>query len=95
MCKAKKPKTIEIPDPVFMRNPILDGGPRQDSAGIGRRGRTSLRIPMGSGLGIRSENVGSDTGLTYDPVPVPKSNKKSNRTLIGKIAMGGQSRMRT
>lgn len=54
MCKAPKPPPIKKPDkPEFLHNPFLDAA----VGGAGavdqlRQGRSSLRIDIGSGLGI-------------------------------------------
>lgn len=50
MCKPKKPKPVEIPDPVYVRNDYLDGS--FSPLNSQRSGRSSLRLPLGGGLAI-------------------------------------------
>ena len=60
MCKPSKPKAAKIPDPVVLTNPLLDAnrGP-QGAALAARAGRSSLRIPLSTGLGIGFSGRGS------------------------------------
>lgn len=53
MCKAPKAPEIKIPKPEFLRNPFLDEA-RSDAALVDslRTGRSSLRVPLDTGLGI-------------------------------------------
>jgi hypothetical protein len=53
VCKAPKAPEIKIPEPKILSNPFLDDA-RSDSALVSalRTGRSSLRIPLNTGLGI-------------------------------------------
>ncbi len=55
MCfgKVEAPEPIEIEKPVFVRNPFLDDeDDKARSADALRRGRSSLVIPSGTGIGF-------------------------------------------
>ena len=56
MCKAPKPPKPKEPDkPEWLRNPYLDAAVGQSGVvDAMRSGRSSLRIDLGSGLGIRA-----------------------------------------
>lgn len=60
MCKTPKAPKVEIPDPVILRNPFLDAD-RSKNALIDslRAGRSSLRIPLGSGVSPLFTNRGA------------------------------------
>lgn len=67
MCKAPKPPKAQEPEkPEFLRNPYLDAavGQRGTVTQL-RQGRSSLRIPLASGLGI--EPTGSNPTPTVNP----------------------------
>lgn len=71
MCKAPKPPPPKEPDkPEWLRNPYLDAAVGQSGAVDQlRSGRSSLRIDLGSGLGIRSAlpQPGTPTPVTSPP----------------------------
>ena len=53
MCDAPDPPDIKVPEPQVLKNPFLDDA-RGDSLAISalRTGRSALRIPLDTGLGI-------------------------------------------
>lgn len=53
MCDAPDPPEIKVPKPQYLRNPFLDDA-RSDAALVDslRSGRSSLRVPLDTGLGI-------------------------------------------
>ena len=63
MCKVKapKPQVIEQERPVFARNAYLDDA-ENSRTGVMRRGRSSLVIPMETGIGF--EGRGGVSGRT-------------------------------
>ena len=54
---------VEIPEPEYLRNPFLDDA-RSDAGTVDalRRGRSSLRIPLGSGMRVGFQGRSGSTG---------------------------------
>mgnify|MGYP003667850109 CR=1 FL=1 len=72
MCsiKAPKPEPIKIDKPQYLHNPYLDdarnGGASADAL---RTGRSALRIPLDTGLGIGFQGRGGSQGTSLTAGP--------------------------
>lgn len=91
MCKAPKPPKPKAPEkPEFLRNPYLDGAVGQSAVVQAlRTGRSSLRIPLGSGLRIPGTELSppKNPNDTFKPTPVnPKKWNETTRGIQGRIA---------
>lgn len=65
MCSVDAPPPVEIEKPTFVRNPFLDENTADErTADALRRGRSSLVIPKGTGIGFegRGGSTGGSTG---------------------------------
>ena len=65
MCfpSVKTPEPVEIEKPVFVRNPFLDEDEKSArSASAIRRGRSSLVIPTGKGIGFSGAEGSVEAG---------------------------------
>jgi len=84
MCTSKPAAApeIKVPEPKILRNPFLDDA-RSDSALVSalRTGRSALRIPLNTGLGVGFKGRG---GATKSPVGLaPRGNAKVGQTNTG------------
>ncbi len=65
MCfgQVSAPEPIKIEKPVFVRNPFLDDDSDARSADAKRRGRSSLVIPSGTGIGFEGAGGSVEAGV--------------------------------
>jgi len=85
MCKAPKPpKPKPAEKPEFLRNPYLDASIGQSAAVAAlRTGRSSLRIPIGSGLSIASPTA-TPSRIPTNPANQPPSGGDFTRGISGR-----------
>ena len=65
MCKPSKPKAPKVADPVIITNPLTDANRGAQGAALAARaGRSSLRIPLDTGLGVGFTGRSAQAGGT-------------------------------
>ena len=68
MCSVDAPEAVEIDKPTFVHNPFLDDDTSDArSADALRRGRSSLVIPTGQGIGFDGRGGSTSAGGTGNP----------------------------
>lgn len=92
MCKAPKPPKPKAPEkPEFLRNPYLDGAVGQSAVVQAlRTGRSSLRIPLGSGLRIPGTTLTPPSGRPNIASPGGPGGPPPPRLLISGRGRGRQ-----
>lgn len=86
MCKAPKVRTPPPEPPKILVNPFAD--PKRNVAGLvqaARTGRTSLRIPLSTGLGIGFSGRQQATGS--NPPGSPQRNARATRSGVSNLAL--------
>lgn len=88
MCSVDAPDPVEIEKPTFVRNPFLDEDTNDvRSATALRRGRSSLVIPTGTGVGFDGRGGSTSASGTGNP----NGNSRPANTQPGTAPSGSTS----
>lgn len=85
--KSPTPKDPEVKDPIYMRNPWLDGLGISGEA----RGRNSLRIDRGTARARPGAGPSPSPPTPYRPVYSPSRGSRPDLTIGGGGNVGGRS----
>ena len=90
MCSVNVPEPKAVPQqkPDYLRNPYLDDQRRAESlAAAGRVGRSTLRIPLDTGLGVGFGGARASNGAAN--TAGPRGNSAPRSTGNGSLRIGG------